>query len=400
MVRLSAVAAVAAASLVVAHPGEHHDHNKVKREIVARDALAARSGNSLSKCAGSLKARALHERAVARRAATAERLRKERGITSKVKHRRDLAALQEFETVNHNMTGVDHPSFMPSTYFTGNTSCILTPENTIGPYYVTGEYIRRDVTEGQEGVPLHLDLQFIDVNTCEPVPGLFIDIWAANATGVYSGIDVSNGQGGLNSTFLRGVQPSDSEGVAQFDTIFPGHYEGRATHEHVVAHVNASAAVNGTMIGGQVAHIGQLFFDETLRTAVEATYPYSTNTEEPVTNDDDMWAPYQADNSYDPFPEFIYLNSEDITGGLLAWISIGIDPTVDRDSNATAAAYLAADGGHSTGNTVGGGGGDGGNGTAPSGAMPSGAAPSGTPPSKRSWFAEKMFNGAARLARP
>lgn len=86
-------------------------------------------------------------------------------------------------------------------------------------------------------------------------------------------------------------------------------------------------------------------------------------------------------------------------GGLLAWISIGIDPTVDRDSNATAAAYLAADGGHSTGNTVGGGG-DGGNGTAPSGAMPSGAAPSGTPPSKRSWFAEKMFNGAARLARP
>lgn len=68
------------------------------------------------------------------------------------------------------------------------------------------------------------------------------------------------------------------------------------------------------MIGGTVAHIGQLFFDETLRSAVEATYPYNTNTEEPVTNDDDMWAPYQADNNYDPFPEYIYLNSEDITG--------------------------------------------------------------------------------------
>ncbi|KAK0644923.1 hypothetical protein DIS24_g8386 [Lasiodiplodia hormozganensis] len=377
MVRLSAVAAVAAATLVVAHPGEHHDHAKVKREVFARDALAARHGNSLSKCAGSLKARALQERAVARRAATAERLRKERGINKKIKHRRDLAALQEFETVDHNKTGVVGPSFVASSYFTGNTSCIMTPENTIGPY-------------------------FVDVNTCEPVPNLFIDIWAANATGTYSGIDVSNGQGGLNSTFLRGVQDTDDEGVAQFDTIFPGHYEGRATHEHVVAHVNASAAANGTMIGGTVAHIGQLFFDEDLRSAVEATYPYNTNTEEPVTNDDDMWAPYQADNNYDPFPEFIYLNSEDITDGLLAWISIGIDVNADRDSNATAAAYLAADGGHSTGNTVGGGG-DGAmpsgampSGAAPSGAMPSGAAPSGTV-SKRSWFAEKMFNGAARL---
>ncbi|KAK7721749.1 hypothetical protein SLS57_005098 [Botryosphaeria dothidea] len=398
MVRLSAVAAVAAATLVAAHPGEHHDHAQIKRDIVARDSLASRQGGALSKCAGSLKARALHERAVARRAATAERLRKKRGITSKVKHRRDLAALQEFEKVNHNMTGVVSPSFDASSFFQANTSCIMTPENTIGPYYVTGELIRSDVTEDQPGVPLHLDLQFIDVNTCEPVPNLYIDIWAANATGTYSGIDVSNGQGGLNSTFLRGVQDTDDEGVAEFNTIFPGHYEGRATHEHVVAHVNASAASNGTMIGGTVAHIGQLFFDETLRSAVEATYPYNTNTEEPVTNDDDMWAPYQADNNYDPFPEYIYLNSEDITDGILAWISIGIDVNADRDSNATAAAYLAADGGHSTGNTVGGGG-EGGNGTAPSGAMPSGAAPSGAA-AKRSWFAEKMFNGAARLMRP
>ncbi|OJD34363.1 aromatic compound dioxygenase [Diplodia corticola] len=398
MVRLAAVAAVAAATLVVAHPGEHHDHAQVKREVFARDVLASKQARSLSKCAGSLKTRALHERAVARRAATAERLRKERGITKAVKHRRDLTALQEFETVNHNMTGVNGVSFVADSYFTGNTSCIMTPENTIGPYYVTGELIRRDVTEGQAGVPLHLDLQFVDVNTCEPVPNLFIDIWAANATGVYSGIDVSNGQGGLNSTFLRGVQDTDDEGVTQFDTIFPGHYSGRATHEHVVAHVNASAAANGTMIGGTVAHIGQLFFDETLRSAVEATTPYSENTVEATTNDDDMWAPYQADNSYDPFPDFIYLNSEDITDGLLAWISIGIDVTADRDSNATAAAYLDASGGHSTGNTVGGGGGDG---AAPSGAMPSGAVPSGAAPSgtvsKRSWFAEKMFNGAARL---
>lgn len=137
MVRLSAVAAVAAATLVAAHPGEHHDHAQIKRDIVARDSLASRQGGALSKCAGSLKARALHERAVARRAATAERLRKKRGITSKVKHRRDLAALQEFEKVNHNMTGVVSPSFDASSFFQANTSCIMTPENIIGPCMLT-----------------------------------------------------------------------------------------------------------------------------------------------------------------------------------------------------------------------------------------------------------------------
>lgn len=29
---------------------------------------------------------------------------------------------------------------------------------------VTGEYVRQNVTENQEGVELHLDMQFIDVN--------------------------------------------------------------------------------------------------------------------------------------------------------------------------------------------------------------------------------------------
>lgn len=48
--------------------------------------------------------------------------------------------------------------------------------------YVLGEFIRSDVTEDQPGVPLHLDLQFIDVNTCEPVPNLYIDIWAVSSS--------------------------------------------------------------------------------------------------------------------------------------------------------------------------------------------------------------------------
>lgn len=36
----------------------------------------------------------------------------------------------------------------------------------------------------------------------------------------------------LKGTTLRGVQPTDDHGVASFDSLFPGHYEGRATHIH------------------------------------------------------------------------------------------------------------------------------------------------------------------------
>ena len=31
---------------------------------------------------------------------------------------------------------------------------------------------------------------------------------------------------------FRGVQPTDANGLAVFDTILPGRYEGRATHIH------------------------------------------------------------------------------------------------------------------------------------------------------------------------
>lgn len=105
----------------------------------------------------------------------------------------------------------------------------MVPEVTIGPYFVSGELIREDVTDGESGVPLHLDLQFVDISNCAAVEDLLVDLWHCNATGVYSGVSAS-GQGGLDSTAFRGVQPTDSDGVAQFDTIVPGHYTGRAVH--------------------------------------------------------------------------------------------------------------------------------------------------------------------------
>lgn len=100
-----------------------------------------------------------------------------------------MPALEKWEAVDHNRTGIlDYsPTTSESVVFAANTSCILTPTVTDGPYYVWSEVIRRNVKEElySDGVDLFLEVQYIDINTCRPVPGAVVDTWEANATGVY-----------------------------------------------------------------------------------------------------------------------------------------------------------------------------------------------------------------------
>ncbi|OIW24726.1 aromatic compound dioxygenase [Coniochaeta ligniaria NRRL 30616] len=238
---------------------------------------------------------------------------------------------------------------------------------------VAGEYIREDVTETQAGVDLALDIQILDVNTCEPVPNVYMEIWHCNSTGVYSGVVASgNGNGdasNINATFLRGVQQTDSDGAAQFRTLFPGHYTGRTTHIHVMVHTNATAFPNGTLIDTtHVGHVGQVFFDQDLIGSVEATSAYSVNTQQLTTNAQDSIASEEAATS-DPFVQYVLLG-DSVEDGLLGWLSFGIDTTLSK--NVSAAATLYQDGGVSNPNSnAGGGGGPGG--AAPNGSFPSSA---------------------------
>lgn len=78
----AAVAAVCFAGSAIAHPGEHHDHAAIKREVKARDQYAAAGKRALDSCSNSLKARELNSRSVARRAQRARSLRERRGITT------------------------------------------------------------------------------------------------------------------------------------------------------------------------------------------------------------------------------------------------------------------------------------------------------------------------------
>ncbi len=155
----------------------------------------------------------------------------------------------------------------------GALACVLAPELTEGPYYIPGEKVRRNITEGLPGAPLTLRLTVLDASTCKPVKGAAVDIWHASAAGTYSGEAANNSVG---RTYLRGIQRTDAQGLALFKTVYPGWYAGRAVHIHVKVHA-----------GGNVVHTGQLFFRDAFTAAVYKRAPYKARGGPDVLNAED-----------------------------------------------------------------------------------------------------------------
>ncbi|KAH6646940.1 Intradiol ring-cleavage dioxygenase [Truncatella angustata] len=331
------------ASIAAAHPGEGHE--KRMQEAANARTVASVNARALEACNARPEVKARKQRAIARREATFDGLRQKRSLKNEpFLHRRDATDFAKWAAVDHNKTGiVDFSRDTPAEeLFASNTSCVLAPDNANGPYFVYQELIREDVAEDLQGVPLHLEFQFIDVNTCEPADVL-VDIWSCNSTGQYSGVS-ADGQGGLDSTYLRGVQPTDVEGVVNFDTIFPGHYEARASHQHIIVHVGSEILDNGTYTGGVVAHLSQLFFDQKLIDIVEALAPYNTNEIPQTPNVEDLFSGYGATAEYDPFIDYIVLGS-DISSGLFAWAELGLNTSSNWDFYAPYASIWKPDGG-------------------------------------------------------
>jgi hypothetical protein len=80
-------------------------------------------------------------------------------------------------------------------------------------------------------------------------------------------------------TFLRGIQLTNGSGVATFDTVYPGWYNGRTIHMHVKVHLGGTY-IDSTNYhsGATYVHTGQLFFNDSLSDLVVATAPYNTKT--------------------------------------------------------------------------------------------------------------------------
>merc|ERR1711939_1017973 len=125
-----------------------------------------------------------------------------------------------------------------------NHTCVLAPTVTQGPYYHTwGHPIRQNMAEWQLGILFLMDVGVIDVETCEPLPNVLVDLWHANAT---------------------------------------GYYTGRATHVHVKVHTEWTPLPhNNSFEIGNTAFTGQLFVGDDINIQVDKVWPYSTN---PIAN--------------------------------------------------------------------------------------------------------------------
>jgi protocatechuate 3,4-dioxygenase beta subunit len=149
----------------------------------------------------------------------------------------------------------------PAAVASGEVSCVLAPEQTEGPYYIPDELVRRNITEGRPGTPLLLRAFVVDASTCRAIRNAAVDVWHADAGGVYSGF----GAGASSRTFMRGIQRTNAKGLALFRTVYPGWYPGRTVHIHVKVH-----------LGGNVVHTGQLYFPDPTTDAAYRKAPYAS----------------------------------------------------------------------------------------------------------------------------
>jgi len=148
-------------------------------------------------------------------------------------------------------------------------ACAVTPAETVGPYPSLVDLIRSDIREGKAGTELTLTISVVNTNAaCGAVTGALVEIWQCDAVGNYSAYGSQAGR-----TYLRGIQTTDAAGQVVFTTIYPGWYQGRATHIHAEV-----------TIGGVSRKVTQIAFPEATSNAVHATAAYGSRGANPTTN--------------------------------------------------------------------------------------------------------------------
>lgn len=145
----------------------------------------------------------------------------------------------------------------------GNANCTSWPTETEGPFPTKNPslYQITDITGDRTGVAFEIKIKIEDVNNdCAAAEGIFVDIWHCDKDGNYSQYGATNMQQTdyRNYNFLRGRQTTAANGYVIFQSIFPGWYQGRATHIHV--HIYKA---NGTSL-----KVTQIAFPEGTSSAV------------------------------------------------------------------------------------------------------------------------------------
>jgi protocatechuate 3,4-dioxygenase beta subunit len=160
------------------------------------------------------------------------------------------------------------------------------PEETPGPYPGDGSngpniltvdgVVRPDIRSSigdlsgtATGVPMTLEFTLVDVDGCTPIEGAAIYVWHATSDGKYSMYSDTT------QNYLRGVQPSDANGVVRFQSVYPGCYDGRWPHVHFEVYPSVDEATKaGAMLATSQIALPADTSDQVFATAgYEASIP-------------------------------------------------------------------------------------------------------------------------------
>jgi protocatechuate 3,4-dioxygenase beta subunit len=194
--------------------------------------------------------------------------------------------------------------------FAGLGTCLLAPEQTEGPFYIDVGLERRDVTEGLGGHPLRLGIRVVD-GECNALPGAVVDVWHCDVDGDYSAFSDGAGSSddaGEGTTFLRGSQVADADGIVEFATIYPGWYRGRTVHVHTKVRLNDAEVLTT-----------QLYFPDDVTDEIFTEDPYATRGARDTRNEDDGIAG-------DPAAAGNLLAVSSAGDGSLGLVVLGVDP--------------------------------------------------------------------------
>ena len=157
-------------------------------------------------------------------------------------------------------------------------TCVVRPAQTEGPFFVDGELqrsdIRADARDGKvkPGVALRLRFQVwgLSAASCAPLAGAQVHVWHSDAAGNYSDAGERRASN-ASQQFLRGFQLTDATGSAQFLSIYPGWYQGRAPHIHFKLRMATAGAAARSR-----EFTSQLYFDDALSDRIYAAAPYAS----------------------------------------------------------------------------------------------------------------------------
>lgn len=245
----------------------------------------------------------------------------------------------------------------PAATATSIPTCVVKPALTEGPYFVDGVLNRSDIrlkSDGtlKEGAQLKLKFRVSDVSggVCSPLEGAQVDIWHCDADGEYSGV-TDTGFDNTEEIWLRGYQVTDSSGVAEFVTIYPGWYSGRAVHIHFKIRTDPESETG-------YEYTSQLFFDPDLTEQVYSVAPYDKGLPD---------TPNDSDGIYQGSEGLLTLDITEDDEGYTATFDIGLDLSQPAEE-------VGMGGGPGAGNP---------GGTPPGGGgRPGGNPPGGTPPGR------------------